>query len=508
MKLGDLAHVRQGVNLQHKWLKSGPIQAGKGYGYLRMVDMEEKQMTSSVLKKDIQRLGLTNGDLLQYGDFLLFKNRDEEYRIMRYENTTGQTLASDEFYIIRSDYSIIKDYFSFESNKRNFMGQLEKLEKVDLDSLKGIGIYTDNITELEEPNEAQELGIHKALNSEDIREVKVIDKPLSLSVVLKDIADKLILLDTDFQRRPGLWDIGRKSRLIESFILKLPIPAFYFDAGNDNWRIIDGLQRLSAAYEFIIDKKFVLTELDYMPDLNGKSFDELSRLQQRNIEQYTIFAYIVEKGTPRSIVYKMFKSINTSALLLENQEIRHAINPGKPAEFLKKVADSEWFKECIPLSDRQRDRMYDREIVLRFLAFQRKKYPEYQPSIVDFLDSAMVGIYDMREVELNEYEKKLEEILEIVHRLLGPEAYSRHMFDNSRAYRFNPIIFEQLTYAIGLLSKEKINILCKSNNTPNRIRSYFKKQTDSFWESDKAYTQQNLIERFQKMEQLIKDLTT
>lgn len=95
-----------------------------------------------------------------------------------------------------------------------------------------------------------------------------------------------------------------------------------------------------------------------------------------------------------------------------------------------------------------------------------------------------------------------------MHGLLGSEAYSRHMFDNSRAYRFNPIIFEQLTYAIGLLSKEKINILCKSGkNTPNRIRSYFEKQTYSFWESDKAYTQQNLIERFKKMEQLIKDLT-
>jgi hypothetical protein len=59
-----------------------------------------------------------------------------------------------------------------------------------------------------------------------------------------------------FQRKANLWDDVRKSRLIESLLLRFPLPAFYFDIENeDNWLVVDGLQRLSAIRDFVVENK-------------------------------------------------------------------------------------------------------------------------------------------------------------------------------------------------------------------------------------------------------------
>lgn len=510
MKLGELAHIMMGIKLDPEKLTSF-LLPGKGYAYLRKNDLGEKPSIKYVDKKTLNKISLSNNLLLQYGDVLLYEKEEGEFKLYRYENPSGQTLPSNDFFIIRSDYSIVSEYFSFESNIKTFCDNLKNIKNgniIDVADIKNIELYTNNITELEQPNEAEELGLNTPLKDENIDHIKITEKPLPLSIVLKDIKDGLIMLDTEFQRRPGLWDEGRKSRLIESMILKLPIPAFYFDASNPEWRIIDGLQRLSAAYEFIIEKKFVLTNLDYLPSLEGKTYDGLERLQQRNIDQYSLFVYIVEKGTPKSIIYKMFRSINTSALTLEAQEIRHAIHPGKPAKFLKRVVENDWFKKCVPLSDRQRDRMYDREIVLRFIAFKLTNYIEYTPNIVDFLDSSMTKLYEVRVQELENYEAMLEKTLSTIKEILGEYAYSRQMFDEKRAYRFNPILFEVLTHSISKLTDDKKNILLKNKKTTaDRLKSYFKNKPDNYWENDKAYTQQELIKRFGDMEAQIKNLT-
>lgn len=77
----------------------------------------------------------------------------------------------------------------------------------------------------------------------DPSKIDITMKPLTLDVLLKRIRNDEIEFDSSFQRKAGLWNKMQKSQLIESIFLRIPLPAFYFDASDENsWLIIDGLQ--------------------------------------------------------------------------------------------------------------------------------------------------------------------------------------------------------------------------------------------------------------------------
>ena len=131
-------------------------------------------------------------------------------------------------------------------------------------------------------------------------------KTMELSSVIKGLKYKEIDMNTDFQRKSGLWTELQKSQLIESLFLKIPIPAFYFDGGiPDAWLVIDGLQRLTALKEFVIDNTLELTGLEFFRDLNGLKFSQLPRAFVRRIEETNIVAYIVKSGTPVNVKYNL-----------------------------------------------------------------------------------------------------------------------------------------------------------------------------------------------------------
>lgn len=508
MKLKELATIARGIDIDRKVLIKEMRPAGSYYQYIQPEDFEIGS-AKFVSARELRKIaGLSKRDLLNYGDYLIFK-KDNKFSLYRYDNSSGQTLPSNDFFVIKTEINIVKDFLSVEKNKKYFYHELYAREektggKLTAWDIGDIEINTENIKELEESNIAEQLGIRNPI---DISETpfRITSKPLPIDKLLKRINYKELLLDTEFQRRPGLWDIETKSRLLESMVIRLPIPAFYFDGSNDNeWLIIDGLQRLSAVNDFVAGK-FTLEGLDYLPELTGKTFFELPRAFQRNIEEYEIFAYIIEKGTPKSVTYKIFKSINTSALKLEPQEIRHAINPGPPAEFLKEIADSPWFQKAVPISDRLRDRMWDREIALRFIAFQQKKYFEFKLGIVNFLDEAMTEIYDIPAHKRNFYKQDLADCLKILTEVLGEKTFSRAMFDESRVYNHNNIIFELLTYMISILPTEaRAKILSNKSHFASAIRTHFANQPAKFWDGEYAYTIEGVTKRFEGIEKFIK----
>ena len=511
MKLRELGDIKQGLTIPAQLLKSEKKPDGIYFPCLRAEDFSEG-LSYYVSQKEFKHVqGFSRKSFLFYGDYILFK-KNGNYKLYRYESTSGQTIACNGLIIITPDIGILKDYFTSEKNKKAFCEELLKIERdengnLPISKIGDIEIGTDDIFELENANLAEQIGIRNPIKFSDVP-FNIYEKPLPVDKLLKRIKENELLLDTEFQRRPGLWDVSTKSRLIESMIIRLPIPAFYFDGSNDSeWLVIDGLQRLSAINDFV-NNQYVLTGLDYLPELENKSFSELDRIHQRNIEEFVVFAYIIQKGTPKSVTYKIFKNINTSALKLEPQEIRHALNPGGPANFLKSITEKDWFKKgCSLLSDRQRDRMEDREMVLRFIAFQVYSYTEYSPTIVEFLDAAMTKIYEIQGYKQKVYEQELENIFSLLSETLGDKAFSRSLFDDTRSYGLNNIIYELLTYGVSLVPKEKRGkLIDPATNFKQIISTHFSEKKDSYWEYENAYTKENLRRRFEEIEIIIKKI--
>jgi hypothetical protein len=510
MKLKDLAEIRNGLTIEPQLLHKEKKADGNYFQSLSANDFIEGK-SHYIFQKDIKKLSSYSARLiLTYGDYIIYK-KDADFKLYRYDSTSGQTIAGDGIILIRQNYGILKDYFGFEKNNKYFFRELKRIETtgsmISVESIGEIEIGVLDILELENANIAERIGIRKPV---DIvaNPINIIQKPLPADKLIKRIDNNELLLDTDFQRRPDLWDLPTKSRLIESMLIGLAIPAFYFDGSNDDeWIVIDGLQRLSAMNGFL-KGSFSLTELDYLSELEDKSFIQLDRKYQRKIEEYEVVVYIIGKGTLPSVKYKIFKTINTSALRLTSQEIRHAINPGSPAMLLKRIAGLEWFKKGLLIPPAERDRMYDRETALRFIAFNRTNFSEYSPGIIDFLDNTMIMIADEmpahdQELLINE----LESIFEIAYETLGENAFSRSLFDDSRVYPHNNIMFELITYGISIFPKTKRNKLKKpETNFKDIIVKHFEEKPEKFWDTDIAYSKENLIKRFIEIETIFRKL--
>ena len=116
--------------------------------------------------------------------------------------------------------------------------------------------------------------ITKPFNPKD---VDIISQPMVISQIVENLRDGDIILDPDFQRIPDLWGDQKQSRLIESLIIRIPLPTFYFDAGdNDKLIVVDGLQRLYAIKRFMAlenddPQRLLLTGLEYLTEYNDYS---------------------------------------------------------------------------------------------------------------------------------------------------------------------------------------------------------------------------------------------
>ena len=207
-------------------------------------------------------------------------------------------------------------------------------------------------------------------------------------LITKRIAEQEIDLNPDFQRNPGIWDSTRQSRLIESLLLRIPIPVFYMAADRDDkWQVVDGLQRLDTLKSFIHDNTLRLRRLEYLKQFEGLLYKELPRAMQRRIDETQLSCHIIQPGTPPEVMYNVFKRINTGGKPLSPQEIRHALNPGPARAFINTLAQDDAFLQATRRSISPR-RMADRECVLRFVAFHQR-FDAYKGKLDDFLVQMM-----------------------------------------------------------------------------------------------------------------------
>ncbi len=253
-----------------------------------------------------------------------------------------------------------------------------------------------------------------------------------------------------FQRHDGLWKEEAQSRLIESLMLKIPLPAFYFDAAReDKWVVIDGLQRLTAFQNYLVGnvredgkrEKYRFKGMQYLTDFNGKTFDELPRQYVRRVKESSIIAYTVTKGTPEEVVFNIFQRINTGGISLNAQEIRQALYYGAGTELIKELAGRQEFKEATQYAVKP-ERMLDREYVLRFLSFTELDYEkEYKGNIDDFLRKGLKKANTFEENEIEEVTENFIRIMNVCREVFGKYAFRKYN-QNFRRGPINKAIFE------------------------------------------------------------------
>lgn len=147
-------------------------------------------------------------------------------------------------------------------------------------------------------------------------DINITNETILISNLIKRLEKNKIKLDRE--NKP--WDTIQMSRFIESILLRLPLPALYFDVSSPkNWEVIDGIKRLKTLKQFIIDKEFSLIDLEFLTKLNGKKYIDLEGSLKRVIDETAIITYQVEIQTPKRIRDSIVKRINNKREKNENK---------------------------------------------------------------------------------------------------------------------------------------------------------------------------------------------
>ncbi|MGH2507894.1 MAG: DUF262 domain-containing protein [Ktedonobacteraceae bacterium] len=207
-----------------------------------------------------------------------------------------------------------------------------------------------------------------------IRERKVVTQPYDVGVesMIHQIDSGTIFLRPlserpEFQRR-YVWNDKLASKLIESILLKVPIPPCYLSQNDDYEQdVIDGQQRIYSIYRFC-KNHFKLTGLEVLTELNGVAFHDLnSKFQRQILTHIQRFVLITNESHPE-VKFEVFERLNTNTVPLTPQELRNCVYRGPLLTLLKElVLDDVWLK--VLRKGEPDKRMRDEELLLRFFAF-------------------------------------------------------------------------------------------------------------------------------------------
>jgi hypothetical protein len=299
--------------------------------------------------------------------------------------------------------------------------------------------------------------------------------------------------------------------LIESLLLRFPLPAFYFDVENDEkWLVVDGLQRLSAIRNFIVptDGNYLkLSGLEILEDYKNSIFTDLDNTLRRRILETNVTTYLIQPGTPKEVKYNVFKRINTGGLGLTPMEIRHALNQnGIAARFLIDLTEKKdsFFRLFLEENKITKiDRMEDRELLLRYAAFSLTPYKEYQPNLSNFLDTAMEKLDSLSKDESDKLIANLAKAIDCYSQLFGNKKFGRTL--NNRC-RLNSALFEVWTSILGKLSDIEIKkIKNKSKKVTNEYTKILEKDADFNKSFSRSTANKSAVDtRFSTINALIK----
>ena len=266
--------------------------------------------------------------------------------------------------------------------------------------------------------------------TEGSRQVFSDSQNLSIRELYEQYQDGELILQPDFQRE-FVWDAKKINRLIESVFLDFPIPVIYLAEEEDGKRaVIDGQQRLSSFFKFL-DGKHPLKNFVVFPELNGKTYPELSKEYQSKFKKSTMHIVLVKKESQKDIRFVIFERLNTGSVKLNDQEIRNCIFRGSYNDLLKELADNKDFQYILDNSN-YHTRMLDAELILRFFAFYHKTYLKYKSPMKQFLNNEIELHKQLTQEEIEELQSVFRNSVELIKTIFGNKAFRRMASGNDR----------------------------------------------------------------------------
>jgi hypothetical protein len=242
-------------------------------------------------------------------------------------------------------------------------------------------------------------------------QLRIVRTNLDYSIdYLKSSLGSSIDIEPQYQRR-SRWDNKKRSLLIESLLLNIPVPPiFLFEIEYGQYEVVDGRQRLETLKDFL-DNLFPLRNLTYWKELNGKRFKELPVIIQRGLLRRTISATVLLAETTRpedseiDVRMVLFNRLNTGGVQLNPQELRNALYDGHFNNMLFTVSRTDLFttvwnipkktpnEEIDPPKTLINNALYksmaDCELVLRFFAIRETILEKLKGSLKALLDKSM-----------------------------------------------------------------------------------------------------------------------
>jgi hypothetical protein len=312
-------------------------------------------------------------------------------------------------------------------------------------------------------------------------------------------------LNPDFQRRHR-WDAAKQSRLIESFIMNVPIPPiFLYEDEYSHYEVMDGLQRMTAVCEFY-KGRLTLEGLEEWPELNGRTYSKLPEQVRRGVDRRYLSSIILLQETAKDhreaqrLKQLVFERINSGGVTLEPQESRNAIYDGPLNRLCIKLARTsalckmwgipeptlEELKHDIVsdelLQNPRYQKMFDVELVLRFFAY-RQRLDNQRGPLKEYLDNYLrLGNLFPNHV-LNALELLFKNTIELVYQILGEKAFwlLRKRGSSWQWYqRPTTVVYDPLMFVFSGYVDSPEKVLGAKESITNSLEELYKANYDEF----------------------------
>ncbi len=365
--------------------------------------------------------------------------------------------------------------------------------------------------ELENADELENMEYEGIANSYVFKEVRVTKKDFSIYELLRKYKQGKLILDVSFQRK-RVWNEKQKCELIESILMGLPLPIFYFkQLDNSKYVVVDGKQRLSALFEYL-NNEFSMKNLKILDFLNTKRFKDLEDelgIYQSQLEDYQVYAHVILPPTPDKILFDIFDRVNRGGTKLNKQEIRNALYQGKGMEMIHEITEGESFQKAARIEAKKDFRMKGAYLLTRFFAFylylNRKlsvggKDYQYNGDVDYLIEISLKYLNSCTDMDLMKLKKQTESALENSYFYLGKLAFRK-----TATHPINMNLFETTLFLMTNITTQKEGI---KDVLKDKLYNTINSKDFSGYIGNGRDSVSNVEGRFRMMNLVIKEIKT